>query len=152
MEENDLRDLESMFAQVEDPRMERAQAAPITGYHHAGDVWSAVWSRWMGGDRGIWQSQRSVFDRAARFAQWNTFSRYVWARLRPHLHLPRKTGGQTCQSHRFALLKRGMGDWKHGNTGRSTIPLSWLIWTLHRSGRACGALAWCAPRDRSTKR
>ena len=40
------------------------------------------------------------------------------------LHSPRKTGGQTCQSHRFALSKRVMGDWKYGNTGLSAIPLS----------------------------
>ena len=50
MEDNDLRDLESLFAQVEDPRMERTRAASLAGYHHSGDVWSLVWSRRMGGD------------------------------------------------------------------------------------------------------
>jgi hypothetical protein len=48
MEETDRRDLESLFAQVEDPRLERTRAASITGYHHSGDLWSPVRSRGMG--------------------------------------------------------------------------------------------------------
>jgi len=48
MDDNDRRDLESLFAQGDDPRMERTRAASFALYHHSGDLWSHVRSRWMG--------------------------------------------------------------------------------------------------------
>jgi hypothetical protein len=48
MEEGDVQALETIFAQVEDPRVERTRAASITGYHHPGDLWSDLRSGRMG--------------------------------------------------------------------------------------------------------
>jgi hypothetical protein len=47
MEENDRRDLESLFAQVKDPLLGAKQAASITGYHHSGNLWRPLRSRRM---------------------------------------------------------------------------------------------------------
>lgn len=48
MEEGDLRALETVFAQVQDPRMERTRVASLAGYHHSGDLWSDLRSRGRG--------------------------------------------------------------------------------------------------------
>lgn len=83
MEENDLRDWESLFAHMEDPRLER------TKLHRLRDIimlaicgtLHLLWSRRMGEDRRIWESQRSLFYGSARFAQWDPVPRDVWTSL-----------------------------------------------------------------------
>ena len=70
MEGRDVQDLETLFAQVEDPRVERTRAASFTRYHHPGDLWRDLRSRGMGRDRGIWEGQRNVVYGPARLGQW----------------------------------------------------------------------------------
>jgi len=73
MEERELRNLETIFAQVEDPRMERTRVASITRYHHYRDLWSDLWSGRMGWHRRIWQSEGGVAHRVAAVAQRYSF-------------------------------------------------------------------------------
>lgn len=69
MEERELRDLETIFAEAGGPTDRTNQAASIAGYHHHRDLWSDLWSGWMGRDRRIWESEGSLADRVAAPAQ-----------------------------------------------------------------------------------
>ncbi len=74
MEERELRALETIFAHVEDPRMERTRVAPIARYHHHRHLRSDVWSGRMGRHRRIWESEGRLAHRVAAAAQWHSLA------------------------------------------------------------------------------
>ena len=71
MEERELRDLETIFAQVEDPRMERTKLHRLRDIIITGDLWSDLRSRRMGRDRRIWEGEGSLVHGIAEPAQWD---------------------------------------------------------------------------------
>ena len=76
MEVNELRDVESIFAEAGRPPNGANQAPSIAGHHHSGDLWSDLRSGRMGRNRSIREGERSLVYRIARSAQWDPLPRH----------------------------------------------------------------------------
>ncbi len=81
MEANDLRDMESIFAQVEDPRMERTRLhrlrdiiiLAICGVLCGADGWVEI--------EEFGKAKEAFFTESAHLAQWDSVPRYLWTGL-----------------------------------------------------------------------